>query len=74
MGRAIGSMAASFLLTTGGGLYFWHAGRPLADRHAPTEVSKKFGSSNPLPKQDDAPPLAVDLVEVDSGRDQTEYD
>src|SRR5262245_19151773 len=65
MGRAIGSMATAFLLTTGCGLYFWRAG-PSADRHAPTEVSKKFGSPNPLPKQDGAPQLAVDFVEVGS--------
>jgi curved DNA-binding protein CbpA len=61
-GRAIGSMAAAFLLTIGCGLYFWHAGRQLADRHAPTEVSKKNGSANPLPKQDSAPQRAEDLV------------
>ena len=64
MGRAIGSMAAAFLMTIGCGLYFWHVGRQLADRHAPTEVSKKYGSPNPQPKQDGARPRAEDLVEV----------
>src|SRR5215467_10356574 len=52
MGRAIGSMAAAFLMTIGCGLYFWHAARQLVDRYAPTKVSKKFGSPNLLPKQD----------------------
>src|SRR5262245_5356484 len=46
MDRAIGSMAATYLLTIGCGLYFWYSGRQLADRHAPTEVSKKYGSPN----------------------------
>jgi len=64
MGRAIGSMAAAFLMTIGCGLYFWHVGRQLADRHAPAEVSKKYGSPNPQPKQDGARPRAEDLVEV----------
>ena len=64
MGRAIGSMAAAFLMTIGCGLYFWHVGRQLADRHAPTEVSKKYGNPNPQPKQDGAHPRADDLVEV----------
>jgi hypothetical protein len=53
MGRAIGSMAAAFLVTIGCGLYFWHAGRQLAGRHEPTEVSKKYGSPNPQPNQED---------------------
>jgi DnaJ domain len=66
MGRAIGSMAAAFLLTIGCGLFFWHAGHQLADRHAPTEVSKKYGSPNPQPKQDGARQRAEDLVEVGS--------
>ena len=50
MGRAIGNMAAAFLMTIGCGLYFWHVGRQLADRHAPTEVSKKYASPSPQPK------------------------
>jgi curved DNA-binding protein CbpA len=64
MGRAIGSMAAAFLMTIGCGLYFWHVGRQLADRHAPTELSKKYDHPNPQPKQDGAHPRAEDLVEV----------
>jgi curved DNA-binding protein CbpA len=66
MGRAIGSMAAAFLLTIGGGLYFWHASRQLADHHVPTEVSKKYGGPNTQPKQDGARQRAEDLVEVGS--------
>ena len=66
MGRAIGSMAAAFLLTVGCGYYFWHAGRQWADRHTPTEAPKKYGSPNPLPKQDGALLLAVDPVGVGS--------
>jgi len=41
-GRAIGSMAAAFLLTIGCGPYFWHA--ELTVRQAPTEVSDNHGS------------------------------
>jgi hypothetical protein len=63
MGHAIGSMAAAFLVTIGCGLYFWHAGRRLADGHAP-EVSKKYGSPNPQSNQDGARPRAEDLAEV----------
>jgi curved DNA-binding protein CbpA len=64
MGRAIGSMAAAFLVTIGFGLYFWHAGRQLANRHEPTEVSKKDGSPNPQPNQEGARPRAEHSVEV----------
>src|SRR5262245_17755781 len=64
MGRAIGSMAAAFLVTIGCGLYFWHANRQLADRHAPTEVSKKDGSPNPQPNEGGARGGGEDLVEV----------
>jgi hypothetical protein len=64
MGRAIGSMAAAFLVTIGCGLYFWHAGRQLADRQVPTEASKKDGSPNPQPNQEGARPRAEDLAEV----------
>jgi len=64
MGHAIGSMAAAFLMAIGCGLYLWHAGRQLSDRHAPTEVSKKVGSPNPQPDHDGARTRAEELVEV----------
>ena len=57
-------MVAAFLMTIGCGLYLWHAGRQLANRHAPTGVSKKVGSPNLQPNQDGAHPRAEDLVEV----------
>jgi hypothetical protein len=54
MGRAIASMAASFLLTIGCGLYYW--------RHAQTEVSDNHNQH----KQNGARQRTKELVEVGS--------